>query len=98
MLKKSSKNEGSYLSSLLKRVVPPCNRLSAPGSQEEAAIVTSECKEKRRDKPLVWKREALWFLKDQMFSNFTVVVCIVNTYIHSLCSLYNMLSVLTLTP
>ena len=30
-----------------------------------------------------------------MFSKFAVVVCIVNTHIHSSCSLYNMLSGLT---
>ena len=45
-----------YLSFSLKRVVPPSIRLFALGSQEEAAMVTSEYREKRRDKPLVQKK------------------------------------------
>ena len=45
-----------YLSSSLIRVVPPSIRLFAPGSHEEAAMVTSEYKEKQRDKPLVQKK------------------------------------------
>ena len=56
MLKKSLKNEGSYSSSSLKGVVLSSNRLFALGSQEEAAMVTSEYREKRRDKPLVQKK------------------------------------------
>ena len=48
-----------YLSFSLKRVVPSSNRLFAPGSQEEAAMVTSEYKEKRRDKPVVQKKEGI---------------------------------------
>ena len=58
-LKKSLKNEGSYSSSSLKGVVPPSNRLFAPGAQEEATMVTSEYKEKRKDRPLVRKKGAI---------------------------------------
>ena len=58
-LKKSLKNEGSYSSSSLKGVVPPSNRLFAPGAQEEATMVTSEYKEKRKDEPLVQKKGAI---------------------------------------
>jgi minichromosome maintenance protein 10 len=55
-LKKSLKNETGYFSKPLKGVTSSNNRLFAPGAQEEASLVTAECKERQKDRPKVQRK------------------------------------------